>query len=296
MYKFVAIDIDGTLLNSRGQLSLRTKEAIRRVTRNGVKVVLTSGRVTSSTKKIAEEINSDRYMICDNGAVIYDRLENKSLYEAYIDKNTVLNILDACIENDIYYMVFTTEKIIVKDLKHMALAFYKQRHHCKDEATGISQIVYGGKECVEALNEPITRIIVCDQDRAIYNSIVNKLKNYENVDLMIAPHVSTKKIIDGDKEIFLNYSYAELLPKNTNKWSAIENLIDKLNIKPYEVIAIGDNFNDVHMIKNAGLGVAMNNGSPVVKEVASVVAPSNDKDGVAVVLERYILENNRYYA
>lgn len=296
MYKFVAIDIDGTLLNSKGQLSSRTKDAIRRVSMSGVKIVLTSGRVTSSTRKIAEEINSDRYMICDNGAVIYDRFDDKTLYEAYIDKSVVLNILDKCIENDIYYMVFTTKKIIVKDLKHMALAFYKQRHHCRDEATGISEIVYGGRKCVEEVEEPITRIIVCDQDRVVYNSIVNKLKSYTEVDLMIAPHVSTKKIVDGEKEIFLSYSYAELLPKNTNKWSAIEILIDKLNIKPHEVIAIGDNFNDVHMIKNSGLGVAMNNGSPVAKEVASVVAPSNDKDGVAVVLERYILEKNRYYA
>lgn len=296
MYKFIAIDIDGTLLNSKGQLSRRTKDAIRRVSMSGVKVVLTSGRVTSSTKKIAEDVNSDRYIICDNGAIIYDRVEDKTLYEAYIDKDIVLNILDKCIENDIYYMVFTTKKIIVKDLKHMALAFYKQRHHCRDEATGISEIVYGGRSCVEAVEEPITRIIVCDQDRAVYNSIVNKLKTYKEVDLMIAPHVSKKKIIDGEKEIFLSYSYAELLPKNTNKWSAIEKLIDKLNIKSHEVIAIGDNFNDVDMIKNAGLGVAMNNGSPVVKEVASVIAPSNDKDGVATVLERYVLERNRYYA
>lgn len=296
MYKFIAIDIDGTLLNSKGQLSARTKDAIRRVSMSGVKVVLTSGRVTSSTKKIAEDVNSDRYIICDNGAIIYDRLEDETLHEAYIDKEVVLNILDKCIENDIYYMVFTTKKIIVKDLKHMALAFYKQRHHCKDEATGISEIVYGGRSCVEEVEEPITRIIVCDQDRAVYNSIVNKLKMYREVDLMIAPHVSRKKIIDGEKEIFLSYSYAELLPKNTNKWSAIENLINKLNIKPHEVIAIGDNFNDIDMIKNAGLGVAMNNGSPVAKEVASVIAPSNDKDGVAVVLERYVLERNRYYA
>lgn len=296
MYKFIAIDIDGTLLNSKGQLSTRTKDAIRRVSMSGVKVVLTSGRVTSSTKKIAEDVNSDRYIICDNGSIIYDRFENKILHESYINKDVALNILDKCIENDIYYMVFTTKKIIVKDLKHMALAFYKQRHHCRDEATGISEIVYGGRNCVEEVEEPITRIIVCDQDRAVYNSIVNKLKSYKEVDLMIAPHVSMKRIVDGEKEIFLSYSYAELLPKNTNKWSAIEKLIDTLNIKPHEVIAIGDNFNDVDMIKNAGLGVAMNNGSPVAKEVASVVAPSNDKDGVAVVLERYVLEKNRYYA
>lgn len=294
MYKFVAIDIDGTLLNSRGKLSMRTKEAVRRVINNGVKVVLTSGRVTNSAKQVAEEINSDRYMICDNGASIYDRKEDKVVFEAHIDKTTVLQILDTCIENNIYYMIFTPKRIVVKDLKHMALAFYKQRHNCNDEATGINEIIYGGREYIEELDEPFTRIIVCDQDRPVYNSIVNKLKSYENVDLMAAPHVSNKKIIEDGKEIFLSYSYAELLPKNTNKWFAIEMLIEKLNIKSSEVMAIGDNFNDIEMIKNAGLGVAMNNGSPVAKEVARVVAPSNDMDGVAAVLEQYILANNRY--
>lgn len=295
MYKFVAIDIDGTLLNSRGKLSARTKEAVRRVINNGVKVVLTSGRVTNSAKQIAEEINSDRYMICDNGASIYDRSEDKVIFEAHIDRATVLQILDTCIENNIYYMVFTPKRIIVKDLKHMALAFYRQRHNCNDESTGINEIVYGGREYIEEIDESFTRIIVCDQDRPVYNSIVNKLKAYENVDLMAAPHVSNKKIVENGKEIFLSYSYAELLPKNTNKWIAIKMLIEQLNIKPSEVIAIGDNFNDIEMIKHAGLGVAMNNGSPVAKEVARVVAPSNDMDGVATVLEQYILANNRYF-
>ncbi|MBQ8298908.1 MAG: HAD family phosphatase [Clostridia bacterium] len=294
MYKFVAIDIDGTLLNSRGKLSARTKEAVRRVINNGVKVVLTSGRVTNSAKQIAEELNSDRYMICDNGASIYDRKEDKVIFEAHIDKTTVLQILDTCIENNIYYMIFTPKRIIVKDLKHMALAFYKQRHNCNDEATGINEIIYGGREYIAELDEPFTRIIVCDQDRPVYNSIVNKLKAYDAVDLMASPHVSNKKIIENEKEIFLSYSYAELLPKNTNKWIAIKMLIEKFSINASEVMAIGDNFNDIEMIKHAGLGVAMNNGSPVAKEVARVVAPSNDMDGVATVLEQYILLNNRY--
>ena len=68
-------------------------------------------------------------------------------------------------------------------------------------------------------------------------------------------------------------------------------MTNKLNIKDDEIIAIGDNFNDIEMIKNAGLGVAMNNGSPVAKEVARVIAPSNDQDGVAMVLEQYVLSN-----
>lgn len=289
MYKFIAIDIDGTLLNSNGDLSKRNIDVIRRTVNKGVKVVLTSGRVTDSVKMIAEKLDVDRYMICDNGASIYDMVEDKLIHSSTINKETAMRILNTCINNDIYYMVFTTKEIIVKDLKHMALAFYKQRHNCNDEATGVTQIKYGGIECLKKTTDPITRIVVCDQDRPIFNSIVNRMQEYDDVELIAAPHISNKIIKENEKEILLSYSYAELLPKNANKWTAIKTLTSKLNIKDEEVIAIGDNFNDIEMIKNAGLGVAMNNGSPVAKEVARVVAPSNDQDGVATVLQQYVL-------
>ncbi len=294
MYKFVAIDIDGTLLNSNGMLSERNKEVIKRVISRGVNVVLTSGRMTDSVLGIAEQLGVNRFVICDNGASIYDIQERKIVEATYIDKSTVVDIVQTCLENNIYYMVFTVSQIIVRDLKHMALAFYKQRHNCNSEATGITQIKCAGKGYIEKCNEPFTRIVVCDQDRVIYNSIVNKLKEYDTVNLLASPHISNKIIREYGKEYVLSYSYAEILPKGMNKWKAIESLIQKLNVSPEEVIAIGDNFNDIEMIKNAGLGVAMNNGSPVAKEVARVVAPSNDQDGVSHVLERYILKNHLY--
>lgn len=290
MYKFVAIDIDGTLLNSSGELSERTISAVKRTTDNGVRVVLTSGRVTNSVEMIAEKVNADKYLICDNGASIYDVTQNKTIWSREIEKSTVLELIKTCIENDIYYMVFTDKEIIVKDLRHMALAFYKQRHNCKDEATGVTQFKYAGLEYIEKIEKPIRRIVVCDQDRTIYNSIVKKLTKFNDIELMASPHISNKIIKEPGKTIILSYSYAEILPKNANKWSAIKELISRIGgISESEVMAIGDNFNDVSMIENAGLGVAMNNGATVAKEVARVVAPTNDEDGVAAVLERYIL-------
>ena len=291
MYKLIAIDIDGTLLNSNGELSERTILAVKRVIEKGVRVVLTSGRVTNSVEMIAEKVNADKYLICDNGASIYDVAQNKTIWSREIEKSTVLDLIKTCIENDIYYMVFTDKEIIVKDLRHMALAFYKQRHNCKDEATGVTQFKYAGIEYIERIEKPIRRIVVCDQDRTIYNSIVKKLTKFNDIELMASPHISNKIIKNSDKTIILSYSYAEILPKNANKWSAIKELISRIGgISESEVMAIGDNFNDVSMIENAGLGVAMNNGATVAKEVARVVAPTNDEDGVATVLERYILD------
>ncbi len=291
MYKLISIDIDGTLLNSRGEISERTKDVVRRVASNGVEVVLTSGRVSESVGQIARMLNASKYIICDNGALIYDNDKKEIVNATYIGRDTVLNLVKTCLENDIYYMVFTTKRIIVKDLKHMALAFYKKRHNLNEATSGMAEIQFGGIEIVEKCEEPFTRIVVCDQDRIIYNSIVNKLKMFDDIELMAVPHVSTKRIKEDDREIFLTYSYAELLAKGTNKWTAIMKLAEILGIRPSEVMAIGDNFNDIEMIKNAALGVAVNNGSPTAKEVADVIAPSNDQDGVAIALENYVLKN-----
>ena len=292
MYKLVAIDIDGTLLNSNGELTERTIETIRKVTNKGVKIVLTSGRVTNSVKAIADRICANKYIICDNGASIYDIDNNKTIWSKEISKETVIDLVKICLENNIYYMVFTDKEIVVKDLRHMALAFYKQRHNCNDEATGVTQFKYAGIDYISKIDRPIRRIVVCDQDRVIYNSIVNKLKHFDGVELMAAPHISNKIISEGDNKVVLTYSYAEILPKETNKWVAIKELISKVGIDEKDVMAIGDNFNDIAMIQNAGLGIAMNNGATVAKEVARVIAPSNDEDGVAHVLERYILNAN----
>lgn len=289
MYKLIAIDIDGTLLNSYGQLTERTKEIIKKVASKNIKVVLTSGRVTKSVADIAKQVNADRYMICDNGASIYDIESEKTIWSKEIPKETVISLVQTCIENNIYYMVFTDKEIVVKDLRHMALAFYMQRHNCNDEATGITQIKYAGIEYIEKISKPIRRIVVCDQDRTIYESIVNKLKKTPDVDLLSAPHITNKILKNGEKTTVLTYSYAEILPKEANKWIAIKELIKNIGIVENEVMAIGDNFNDVSMIQNAGLGVAMNNGASVAKEVARIIAPSNDEDGVATILERYVL-------
>lgn len=291
MYKFIAIDIDGTLLNSAGELTKHTSDVIKEATKRGVKVVLTSGRVTDSVKGIAEQINADKHIICDNGATIVNLEDGKTIYAKYIEKETIIKLVDFCINNNVYYMVFTNKEIIVKDLQHMAFAFYKQRHHLNDEATGVSQIKFAGIDYIKKVTDPFTRIVICDQDRAIYNSIINVLKNFDDIALLAAPHISNKIVDDGDKKVVLSYSYAEILAKDTNKWTAIEELIGKLKIKRSEVMAIGDNFNDIEMIKNAGLGIAMNNGSPVAKEVATVIAPSNNEDGVAKVIERYVLNS-----
>jgi Cof subfamily protein (haloacid dehalogenase superfamily) len=285
MYKLVAIDIDGTLLNSNGELSERTRYAIKNALSKGINIVLTSGRMSNAVSAFSREIGANKFLIAENGASIIDLKDDKIIYSNYINKNTVIKILDICLENNIYYMIYTTRELIVKDIKHMALFFYTNNYNYHPEEK--MDIHLAGKEYVSSLNDKFTKIIICDEDRVIYNSIVNRFKKINDIEVSSIPHISNKTIKFGSNNTQLSYSYAEIAATNTDKWNAIEKLMNILNIKREEVIAIGDNINDLKMISNAGLGVAMSNGSPVAREAAKIITDSNDDDGVAKILEGY---------
>ena len=111
----------------------------------------------------------------------------------------------------------------------------------------------------------------------------------KNVDVLDVGHMSKKIIKDGTEEYPLEYYYTEVSSQNVDKWSAILKLIEKLNIQPEEVIAIGDNVNDQTMLENAGLGIAMKNSAPYIQKMADEVTLDNNSNGVAASIEKHIL-------
>ena len=119
--------------------------------------------------------------------------------------------------------------------------------------------------------------------------MLKKLKKVKGIDVLDVGHMSRKLIKAGTEEYSMEYYYTEVTSQNVDKWSAICFLIEKLGIKPEEVIAIGDNMNDKTMLENAGLGVAMGNSAPYIQKMAKIVTDSNNEDGVAKVIEKYIL-------
>ncbi|MBR6252896.1 MAG: HAD family phosphatase [Clostridia bacterium] len=285
LYKMIAVDIDGTLLNSKNELSENTKKVLKEASDRGIFVVLTSGRISKNVLNFCNQIGADKYLISENGASIINLKTGELEYSKYISKEVANKVIDLCEENSIYYMVYTQEELIVKNIKYMSLFFYKQNYNPNAR---IKQVV-AGRDYINATNSNITKLMICDEDRSIYRSIINKLKDIEEIDVLPVPHTSVKKIkVDGEEKT-LKYSYADISAKGANKWTAVEYLANKLGIKKSEIIAIGDNINDMHMIYNAGLGVAMSNGSPYVRRIANKVAPSNDNDGVAQIVEKYVL-------
>lgn len=286
MYKLVAIDLDGTMLNQYGIITEKTKKAISKAQEKGVEVMIASGRAITSVKRFSKEINSNKYFISGNGAITYDIKNNKILYENILSKTKALKIIKICEENSIYYNVYTENGIIAKNLSYNTLYYYKDNLTKPDENRTHINIVENVYDYFEQREEKILKIMICDEHKIVFNSIVRKLKELSEIEVLEVSHMSRKIIKQGTDEIALEYFYTEVSAKDVDKWNALEEIIGLMNISKEEVVTIGDNANDLKMITNAGLGVAMGESAPYVKQSADIIAPTNDEDGVAIILNK----------
>ena len=286
MYKLVAIDLDGTMLNQYGIITERTKEIIKKVQEKGIEVMIASGRAITSVKRFSKEINSKKYFISGNGAITYDITNNKILYENVLKKYKALQIIKICEENSIYYNVYTENGIIAKSLNYNTLYYYKDNLTKPDENRTHINIVENVYNYIDENDEKILKVMICDEHKSVFNSIVRKLKELSDIEVLEVSHMSRKIIKQGTEEIALEYFYTEVSAKDVDKWNALEELIKLMNISKEEIVTIGDNANDVKMIKNAGLGIAMGESAPYVKQNADIITLTNEEDGVADALKK----------
>lgn len=289
MYKLITIDIDGTLLNCYGEVTEKNKQAVKMALEKNVEVVLTSGRMPQAILPIANEINANKYIISGNGAAIYDVQKDKTIYNNYLSKKKLLEIIDICEKNSMFYNVYTNNVILTKSLNYNILYYYAENKKNPDDKKikiNILNDIYSYVEKYEG--NDFLKITICDNDKTIFKRIMNKLKEIKNVDILEVSHMSRKIIKYGSEEIEISYFYTEVTNENVNKWSAIEQLIQILGIRKEEVISIGDNVNDKEMVLNAGLGIVTGNSCPEMKKIAKEVVASNDESGVAEAICKHI--------
>ena len=289
MYKLVAIDLDGTMLNQYGVVTQETKDAIQKVQQNGIEVIIASGRPIDSIKTIAKEINSQKYFISGNGAIIYDIANEQIIYENTLKKQKVLDIIKICEENSIYYNIYTDKEIVARSLQCNVLYYHKENSNKSEEDKTHINIVENVYEYIAKREEKIVKITICDNNQSIFNSIIRKLKEISEIEVLDVSHMSRKMIKQGTEEIPIEYFYTEISAKNVDKWHAIEFLQEKMNIQTEEIIAIGDNINDKKMIEKAGVGIAMGQSHPAIKEIANKTTASNVENGVAHALQEIII-------
>ena len=239
MYKLIAVDLDGTLLNKYGIVTENTKQTIKNTIKKGTDVIIASGRPIDSIKTLAKEIESENYFIAGNGSLIYDIKKDEIIYEKFLNKQKVLEIAKICEENSISYNIYTEETIISKQLKYNVLYYYKENLK-KEEKNKTSITIV--EDIIEYIKNSHTnkylKITICDETKSIFNSVIRKLKKVSDIDILDVSHMSRKVIKQGTEDVNIEYFYTEISLKDVDKWTAIEYLINKINIKKEEVIAI----------------------------------------------------------
>lgn len=274
MIKAVFIDIDETLTNSQREVTEKTKLEIKKCVENGVKIILTSGRSRREAMDFQEQIGTSPYIVSSNGASAYDAENGVEIYNERIDPQMVLQLIKHSRENG--YRI----KLNYKDLLVMNEAAYPDE---KDK-----EVSYEELERV-AVEEQVVQCVITSTDFEKMKFFRDYIKN-ECVGIAVANE--SKRFKNPDLKPSRNY-YCDVASVKVSKGNAVKAVCEYFEIKPEEIVTIGDGENDLSMFELTPNSVAMGNSLPEIKEKANYVTASNDEDGVAKVLGVIIKVNEK---
>ncbi|WP_335871469.1 Cof-type HAD-IIB family hydrolase [Bacillus sp. 2205SS5-2] len=265
-YKMIVLDLDDTLLQSDQTISLRTINALMTAQAQGVKVVLASGRPTFGMRGIARELQLEKfgsYILSFNGSKIIDCQTNEELYSMTLSPETAHELHDLSVREDVSILTYVGDTIITNTANAFATI--------ESELTGLPVEVVS--DFKEAVREPVVKALMLKEPARLVE-----------VEQKLQAELADSLSVMRSKPFFLEFTAL-----GVTKGASLDFLIKKLGITQEEVIAIGDSYNDLTMIEFAGLGVAMGNAPEDIKEKANYVTDTNDKDGVAKIVEEFVL-------
>lgn len=263
MKKVLALDIDGTLTDSNKNITSKTRAALFHAMEEGCKVVLASGRPTPGLDRYRKELELDSrggYLLSFNGARLTDCSTRKEIYSQTMPARMVATLREYIKDRNVGMMTYESEGIVTDTRIDEYMAW-----EAKINGLNIKQ--------------------------------VNSLKDYVtfpvNKCLMTAPDEEARELMMELQDIFgetlsvyrSEPYFVEIMPKNVDKATTLYRLCEHLHITSKDLVACGDGYNDISMIKYAGLGVAMGNANDEVKAAADLITGTNDEDGLVRVVE-----------
>ena len=274
-YRLLAVDIDGTLLDSASHLRPAVRDALRRAVACGLRVVLCTGRRYRTAIPIAEELGLALPIVCHSGALVKDTATHGTLLARHIESDVLRLLLDLLDEFGLAPMVYTdtferrTDFYLRRDAQ---LTHYHTDYLLKND---------GCYRFLASLHEglPAPALQVCT---------FGELDRLQQVRPLLRERLAgrtTCHLLSSAKYLG---NFLEFQTGLASKWAALSDLLTAFRVAPEEVVAIGDDENDISMIQAAGLGIAMGNAPYAVKSAAHLVAPSNDEDGVAHIVDKLL--------
>lgn len=267
-YKLLALDLDGTLLNSEQKISAKNFSMIRKAEENGVRIVIATGRMFNSALPYINRLDLSGPMITYNGALIKEAKTGQIIDHTPLKKDDIIEILTIARDRDLHINMYHNDQLYVEKYFDEAV-FY-------ENISGIKA------KQINSLNElidlDITKILLIDRNKDSYKTHLNYFKNKYSNNLSISKS---------------NSSYIDIMAKDVSKGNALLKVAELYDIKPAEIIAIGDSYNDLKMLKIVGLGIAMENSSNDIKNIAQMTTLNNDNNGVAKAINNIIFSNKR---
>ncbi len=261
-YRLIAADLDGTLHAEQQPFTPRIRAAVRNAQERGVRVVMATGRVSRTALQFARDLGLTSPVICNHGATIHDWQTGALLFQQTVPLGLARQVI-AWTPEDITVLVCAEEEFYVLRASEDAIAFAGRYHDHMHVVPDLAQSLELEPEKIVFVN-----------DEQISTRLLGELSGEFGQRLHIVQSFSR---------------YVEVTHRDVSKASAVAWLAKRWGIPREQVIAIGDQGNDISMIEWAGFGVAMGNGVASVKVVADYVAPSADEDGAAHVIERFVL-------
>jgi Cof subfamily protein (haloacid dehalogenase superfamily) len=268
--KLLVLDIDGTIAGQSNQVSKTVCEILQKVQEKGIKIALATGRMYRSALRFHQIIQSQLPIIAYNGAWIQDPFTNTIYQHLPLNSDIAASLLDYYEQpqwrSHLEVNFYIDDQLYVRQITS-EIKYYQKRSR-------IEPIVVG--DLRKLLTLSTTKVLVMAQDTKILQQL------NQNLQQDYSP-----------EQVYLTQStpfYLEATHPQVNKGSATQYLTEKiLGLQAENVMAIGDNFNDVQMIKYAGFGVAMGNAPTAVQNIADWVAPDVELEGVAVTVAKFLL-------
>ncbi|MCL1810259.1 MAG: Cof-type HAD-IIB family hydrolase [Clostridiales bacterium] len=274
--KLIALDLDGTTLDSKGRLAERTKEALEAAIRKGVHVVIATGRAYSALPGDVFKINGLRYMLTSNGASVTDIVAGRQVYSNCIDPAALENAV-SLLRNYGFMMEFFID----------GRAYVEKSMYDKVETMNFTE---KHRSYIKKTRAPVVGLLdFALQHKALVENINVNFENQSDRGMM-------RGVLSALEDVTLTTSFdhnLEIGGSTTSKAEAMKAICGRLGIASEEVMACGDSPNDAAMLKAAGFPVAMGNAKDELKEIAKHVTSTNDEDGVAEAIEDFILKERK---
>jgi len=262
--KLIAVDFDGTALNEKYDLTPRTEAALKRAAGLGIPVVCATGLMYVSALPFLTRIGVDAPCVFFNGAQLRNPASGEIVYEKTLGAELTADILSFYRENGWYVQIYHEDKLLVEDDEDERCRYYEKISRVKAVPMGKSFWDFSGAS-IKMLG------IAFESD--VYRAMVDKTAEKFRGRIYSAKSWG---------------AFIEMVHPLVNKAQGLARVAESLGVEQKDVIAFGDGANDKEMIEWAGVGVVMNNAPDSLKQYADIIAPGNDSDGVAVILERLL--------